>query len=166
MTVRIRINGEEHDLSVPALTPLLTILRDHLSLKGAKQACGRGECGACTVLIGGKPVLSCLTLAGRVRDDVITVEALGPEWAALRQAFADCGGFQCGYCTSGQIMRAVALLGEGLPADSAEARLKIRYEMSGNVCRCTGYNGIVDAVLHVARMRDHQPAGTNLDAAP
>ncbi len=150
MTLRIRVNAQEHDVGAPALTSLLDVLRDHLNLTGAKKACGRGECGACTVLIGGRPVLSCLTLAGRVRDEVLTVEGLGPEWAALREAFAEHGGFQCGYCTSGQIMRAVALLRDGLPADRDEARQKIRYEMSGNVCRCTGYNGIVDAVLAAA----------------
>lgn len=150
MTVRLRINGQEHDVGVPALTPLLTVLRDHFGHKGAKKACGRGECGACTVLVGGQPVLSCLTLSGRVRGDVLTVEGLGPEWAGLRQSFADHGGFQCGYCTAGQIMRAVALLQEGLPADADGARQKIRYAMSGNICRCTGYNGIVDAVLQYA----------------
>jgi aerobic-type carbon monoxide dehydrogenase small subunit (CoxS/CutS family) len=159
MTVQLRINGQVREIAASATTSLLTVLRDTLGLLGAKKACGRGECGACTVLIGGKPVLSCLVLTGRVRDDVLTVEGLGAEWQALREAFADCGGFQCGYCTSGQLMRAVALLRDGLPRDRAQAREKIRYEMSGNVCRCTGYNGIVDAVIQCAERYAAQSDG-------
>jgi aerobic-type carbon monoxide dehydrogenase small subunit (CoxS/CutS family) len=163
MTAHLCVNGSRHAVDVAPLTSLLSVLRDHLRLIGAKQACGRGECGACTVLVGGKPVLACLMLVGRVRDDVLTVEGLGPEWAGLRESFAEHGGFQCGYCTSGQIMRAVALLRAGLPVDGDEARLKIRYEMSGNICRCTGYNGIVDAVL---RFAEQHPSGASvLDAA-
>ena len=146
--MNITVNGEARTLTVAPMTSLLSVLRDALGLKGAKEACGRGECGACTVLVRGKPVLACLTLVERVHDEVLTVEGLGPQWGALRESFADYGGFQCGYCTPGQIMRAVALLQTEMPTDRQEADRKIRYEMSGNICRCTGYNGIVDAIMH------------------
>ncbi len=132
---------------------LLAVLRGTLNLKGAKEACGRGECGSCTVLIDGVPVMACLTLAARVRGEVTTVEGLTEEFEDLREAFADLGGFQCGFCTSGQLVRAAALLRAGLPATRAEAERVIRYEMSGNICRCTGYNGIVDAIWATAEKR-------------
>jgi aerobic-type carbon monoxide dehydrogenase small subunit (CoxS/CutS family) len=121
---------------------LLDVLRDRLGLTGTKEGCGRGECGACTVLVGGTPVLSCITLAGRVREPVETIEGLGEEASALSGAFADTGGFQCGFCTPGQIVRGVSLLRRGLPDTDTE----LRRAMSGNVCRCTGYNGIIDAL--------------------
>jgi aerobic-type carbon monoxide dehydrogenase small subunit (CoxS/CutS family) len=155
----ITVNGEARTLTVAPMTSLLSVLRDALGLKGAKEACGRGECGACTVLVRGKPVLACLTLVERVHDEVLTVEGLGPQWGALRESFADYGGFQCGYCTPGQIMRAVALLQIEMPTDRQEAERKIRYEMSGNICRCTGYNGIVDAIM---RFLDANPVRPNL----
>jgi aerobic-type carbon monoxide dehydrogenase small subunit (CoxS/CutS family) len=121
---------------------LLDVLRDRLELTGTKEACGRGECGACTVLIDGVPVLSCITLAARVTGDVTTIEGLAEEAWALRTAFAECGAFQCGFCTPGQITNGTALLRAGLPADDHG----LRRAMSGNVCRCTGYTGIVDAL--------------------
>jgi aerobic-type carbon monoxide dehydrogenase small subunit (CoxS/CutS family) len=155
----ITVNGEARTLTVAPMTSLLSVLRDVLGLKGAKEACGRGECGACTVLVRGKPVLACLTLVERVHGEVLTVEGLGPQWGALRESFADYGGFQCGYCTPGQIMRAVALLQADMPTDRQEAERKIRYEMSGNICRCTGYNGIVDAIM---RFLDANPVRPDL----
>jgi aerobic-type carbon monoxide dehydrogenase small subunit (CoxS/CutS family) len=121
---------------------LLDVLRDRLGLTGTKEGCGRGECGACTVLVGGAPVLSCITLADRVRAPVETIEGIGEEASELAGAFADTGGFQCGFCTPGQIVRGVSLLRQGLPATDGE----LRRAMSGNVCRCTGYNGIIDAL--------------------
>jgi aerobic-type carbon monoxide dehydrogenase small subunit (CoxS/CutS family) len=121
---------------------LLDVLRDRFGLTGTKEACGRGECGACTVLVDGVPVLSCITLAARVTGEVATVEGLAEEASTLRAAFAECGAFQCGFCTPGQIVRGTALLRDGLPADDHE----LRREMSGNVCRCTGYAGIIDAL--------------------
>jgi aerobic-type carbon monoxide dehydrogenase small subunit (CoxS/CutS family) len=151
--LRLRVNGKPATLqAAPGLT-LLEALRGPLGLTGAKEACGRGECGACTVLIDGTPVMACVTLAMRVRGEVTTVEGLAEECQDLREAFADTGGFQCGYCTSGQIVRAAALLRRGLPAERHEAARVVRYEISGNICRCTGYNGIIDAILRVAEAR-------------
>jgi len=138
------VNGEEV-LAGVEFDPderLLDVLRDRLGLTGTKEGCGRGECGACTVLIHGAPVLSCITLAARVRGHVQTVEGIAEEASDLAAAFADLGGFQCGFCTPGQIVRGQALLQQGLPADDGDLRRAI----SGNICRCTGYNGIVDAL--------------------
>lgn len=149
----LRVNGASQDLDLPVGTTLLSALRSGLALKGAKEACGRGECGACTVLVDGVPVMACLTLAARVRGEVTTVEGLTEEFRDLREAFADLGGFQCGFCTSGQLVRAAALLRAGLPANRVEAEPLIRYEMSGNICRCTGYNGIIDAIWETAEKR-------------
>ncbi|WP_422033959.1 (2Fe-2S)-binding protein [Reyranella sp.] len=149
----LKVNGRAHEISAPPGMTLLAVLRGTLNLKGAKEACGRGECGSCTVLIDGVPVMACLTLAARVRGEVTTVEGLTEEFEDLREAFADLGGFQCGFCTSGQLVRAAALLRAGLPATRAEAERVIRYEMSGNICRCTGYNGIVDAIWATAEKR-------------
>ena len=151
--IRVSVNGSPHELNAPPGLTLLELLRSRLGLRGAKDACGRGECGACTVLVDGIPMLSCLCLAVRTRGEVTTIEGLDHEFRDLREAFADTGGFQCGFCTPGQIVRAAALLRAGLPEDRAEAERVIRYEISGNVCRCTGYNGIVDAIIRVAEER-------------
>ncbi len=157
--VALRVNGTTHALEVAPGDTLLTVVRDALGLTGAKQACGRGECGACTVLLGGRPVMACVSLACLVREEVTTVEALVEECRDLREAFADRGGFQCGFCTSGQLVRAAALLRTELPTDAREAERHVRYQMSGNICRCTGYNGIVDAILAVAAQRRGGGAG-------
>jgi aerobic-type carbon monoxide dehydrogenase small subunit (CoxS/CutS family) len=121
---------------------LLDVLRDRLRLTGTKEACGRGECGACTVLVDGRPVLACITLAARVSGRVETIEGLVEESTPLREAFASRGAFQCGFCTPGQIVRGVSLLRSGLPPTEAELRRAI----SGNICRCTGYGPIVGAL--------------------
>jgi aerobic-type carbon monoxide dehydrogenase small subunit (CoxS/CutS family) len=151
--VALHVNGERHDLEIAPGDTLLAVLRDALGLTGAKEACGRGECGSCTVLVDGVAVLSCVQLACLVRGTVTTVEGLTKECRDLREAFADMGGFQCGFCTSGQIVRAAALLRSDLPTDRTEAERVVRYQISGNICRCTGYNGIVDAILAVAAQR-------------
>lgn len=147
------INSRPHEPSIAPGTTLLSVIRDQIGLKGAKEACARGECGACTVLVDSIPVMACITLAARVKGAVHTVEGLADELRDLREAFADFGGFQCGFCTSGQLVRAAALLRAGLPEDRQEAEKTIRYEMSGNICRCTGYNGIVEAVWRTAEKR-------------
>ena len=151
--MQLRVNGAAHEVDAAPDLTLLDALRGRLGLTGAKEACGSGDCGACTVLVDGTAVLACLSLACRVRGEVTTIEALAEEFADLREAFADFGGFQCGFCTSGQIVRAATILRGGVPDDPREAERFVRLEMSGNLCRCTGYRAIVDAILSVAAAR-------------
>ena len=139
-TVR-RVNGRAVQVEAAAGERLADVLRDRLGLFGTKIACGRGECGACTVIVDGAPVLSCLVPWARA-GDVETIEAVSDEAEPLRRAFADLGAYQCGFCTSGQLMRGVALIRRGRRLDRDE----IATEMGGNICRCTGYRGIVAAV--------------------
>ena len=143
------VNGRAAEVEIEPGESLLGVLRDRLRLTGAKEACGRGECGACTVLLDGTPIMSCVSLAALVHGEVTTIEGLANETRDLREAFADAGAFQCGYCTPGQIVRASALLNEG----GALNERAVREQMSGNVCRCTGYTQIVDAILSTARRR-------------
>lgn len=149
MTVELDVNGEVHTLDVPALTPLLDVLRESLGLVGAKRGCGHGQCGACTVLVDGRRVLSCLQLAATVDGAVRTIEGLGEPDALhpLQQAFIDEDAFQCGYCTPGQIMSGIALIASGEATDDAT----IREAMSGNLCRCGAYPGICRAIARVAQ---------------
>ena len=162
----ITINGTPVDPPADARVSLLDLMRDRLHLTGTKIGCNQGACGACTVLIDGQRALSCLTLA--VQADgraVTTIEGLGAEGLhPLQQAFLDHDGFQCGYCTPGQICAASAMLEEvaaGMPSYvtrdlAAPARLtreEVRERMSGNLCRCGAHNGIVDAILSVAQER-------------
>jgi aerobic-type carbon monoxide dehydrogenase small subunit (CoxS/CutS family) len=149
----VRVNGASHTVSVPPATPLLTILRDELGLTGTKDPCGRGECGGCTVLIDGRPILSCLEIVDEANGAIVTIEGLAERLKDLREAFADHGAFQCGYCTSGQIVRAAALLDEEWPTETVGIERFVRHAISGNVCRCTGYCGIVDAIIQVAAAR-------------
>ena len=148
--LRLRVNGRDHDL--PGLDPrttLLDALRDHLDLTGTKPGCQAGACGACTVLVGGRRVNSCLTLAMAVQgQEVITIEGLARDGALhpMQQAFVDHDAFQCGYCTPGQILSAVACVREGHAGSDAE----IREYMSGNLCRCGAYPNIVAAVKSAA----------------
>ena len=145
----LTVNGRTAEIEFAPGAPLLHVLRDQLRLTGAKESCGRGECGACTVLVDGTPVMSCVMLTALVHGEVITIEGLADEARDLREAFADAGAFQCGFCTPGQIVRATALLREeGLLNERV-----VREEMSGNICRCTGYTQIVDAVLLAASRR-------------
>jgi xanthine dehydrogenase YagT iron-sulfur-binding subunit len=145
MRVSLSINGVDTQLSLAPWTTLLDALRDHLHLTGTKKGCDHGQCGACTVLVDGRRIVSCLTLA--VMQDgarVITIEGLARDGALhpLQQAFIDHDAFQCGYCTPGQICSAVGLIAEGR-ARSAE---EIRELMSGNICRCGAYPNIVAAI--------------------
>jgi aerobic-type carbon monoxide dehydrogenase small subunit (CoxS/CutS family) len=142
----LTVNGAARRVDAAPDALLLDVLRDGLGLTGAKDACRRGECGACTVLVGGRAVLSCVTLAALVDAPVETVEGLAGEAAPFREAMADRGGFQCGFCTSGMVVRAVSLLRAGLPqGDDALARA-----MAGNLCRCTGYRAILAALRQAA----------------
>ena len=142
------LNGEPVQVDAGPAARLLDVLRDRLGLTGAKEACGRGDCGACTVLVGDRAVPSCLVLAARVDEPVRTVEGLADDAARLREALADCGGLQCGYCTPGLVVRAYQLVESG-ECDGSDAEA-VRRALAGNFCRCTGYNGIVAAVAEAA----------------
>jgi len=146
MKIEITVNGARKACEIRPSQSLLGVLRADLGFNGAKSACDRGECGACTVLVGGRPVMSCVTLAASVRQPVETIEGLADETRGLREAFADRGAFQCAFCTPGMIVRGVALLRSGLPADDIE----LRHQLAGNLCRCTGYQSIVEALRSAA----------------
>lgn len=141
----LTVNGHDHQLAVDARTTLLDLLREHLALTGTKKGCDHGQCGACTVLLDGRRVVSCLTLALSVQGRAVTtIEGLAKdgELHPMQQAFIDHDAFQCGYCTPGQIMSAIGCVNEGHASTDAD----IREYMSGNLCRCAAYPNIVAAV--------------------
>ena len=153
VTVGLNVNGRDHALQLDPRTTLLDALREHLDLTGSKKGCDHGQCGACTVLVDGRRILSCLTLAASVRGPVTTIEGLaeGGTLHPMQQAFIDRDAFQCGYCTPGQIMSAVACVREGHAGSDDE----IREYMSGNLCRCAAYPNILAAIKDAApRMGD------------
>jgi xanthine dehydrogenase YagT iron-sulfur-binding subunit len=167
MTVPVTVNGREHTLTVEPRATLLEALREHLGLTGTKKACDRGECGACTVHVGGRRVLSCMALAVMQNGkQVTTIEGLARDGVLhpMQVAFIEHDGFQCGYCTPGQIMAAVAAVEEakaGSPSAATDdltkpftladlSRAEIRERMSGNLCRCACYPNIVAAVVDAA----------------
>jgi carbon-monoxide dehydrogenase small subunit len=150
---RLVVNGEPAELGVPGMRRLLDVLREDLGLTGTKEGCGEGECGACTVLVDGEVVVSCLVPICQVDGAVVrTVEGLavaGDGLAPLQGAFLEAGGAQCGICTPGMLMAAEAFLAAGAePTDEA-----IREAIAGNLCRCTGYTKIVDAIRLAAERR-------------
>jgi xanthine dehydrogenase YagT iron-sulfur-binding subunit len=164
-SLTLTINGQARRLEVEAWTSLLDLLRERLDLTGTKKGCDHGQCGACTVLIGGKRVLSCLTLA-LMHDgaEITTIEGLaeGTELHALQNAFVEHDALQCGYCTPGQIMSAAGLLNEGRARTADE----IRELMSGNLCRCGAYTNIVEAIEEVMGQRGKEMSRERSAASP
>lgn len=164
MSIRLRVNGAEHQLMVDPRTTLLDALRDRLHLTGSKKGCDQGQCGACTVIIDGRRVTSCLTLAVMQEGhEITTIEGLGTpnNLHPLQAAFIKHDGFQCGFCTPGQICSAVGMLEEmraGVPshvtadlnAPVQASPMELRERMSGNLCRCGAYSNIQDAIAEVA----------------
>jgi carbon-monoxide dehydrogenase small subunit len=149
--LQITVNGEPRQLQAEPYCSLLDALRDELLLTGTKKGCDEGDCGACTVLLNGRAVTSCMVLAHSAHDaEVTTVEGLATPQALhpVQQAFVDRGGLQCGFCTPGLVMSAVGLLQEN-PNPTEE---EVRFAIGGNLCRCTGYNKVVEAILAAARV--------------
>ena len=145
LKIRLVVNGRRHTTKIDPATSLLDFLRDTLGYKGVKICCNTGECGACTILLNGKPVNSCVVLAADAADaQIVTVEGLaeGDKLHPVQQAFIDTGAVQCGYCTPGFIMSVKALLDRSKNPTPEE----IEEAVSGNICRCTGYTKIVDAI--------------------
>jgi aerobic carbon-monoxide dehydrogenase small subunit len=156
MSVTLTVNGSLVSLEAPGSARLLDVLRERLGLTGTKEGCGEGECGACTVLLDGVPVNSCLVALGQCQGrEVTTVEGLGDaaHLTPLQEAMVAEGGAQCGICTPGMLLSAEALLRERPKPTEGE----IREAIAGNVCRCTGYQRIVNAVTEAAKRREARP---------
>jgi carbon-monoxide dehydrogenase small subunit len=148
--IRLNVNKEEYEIFTSPNRTLLDVLREDLELTGTKEGCGEGACGSCTVLCNGLPIRSCLTLAAEVQGaDILTVEGLAPEEGdldKLQEAFIEHGAVQCGFCTNGMLLSAKALLNRNPNASETD----IRRGLSGNICRCTGYQKMVEAILDVS----------------
>ena len=151
MLIRFKCNGKAVQLEAEPEARVLDVLRDELGLTGTKEGCGRGECGACTILLDGKPVNSCLLLVGKIADrEITTIEGIASEDGSLhpiQEAFLDKGAVQCGFCTPGMVVSTKALLDE----NSTPKVEEIEEALSGNLCRCTGYGKIVEAVREAGR---------------
>jgi carbon-monoxide dehydrogenase small subunit len=148
--IQLLVNDETYEVAVEPQTTLLEALRDHLGLTGTKEACGTGECGSCTVLVEGKPTLSCLALAVDYQNQpILTIEGLsqGEKLTPVQQAFVESGAIQCGFCTPGMVLSTTALLSENLTPTQGE----IQKALEGHLCRCTGYNKILEAVNMAAK---------------
>jgi aerobic-type carbon monoxide dehydrogenase small subunit (CoxS/CutS family) len=163
--MRLTVNGDEHEVLLQGHETLLVVLRERLGLTGTKLGCGRGECGACTVLVEGRPVYSCLTLAaGCEGESIATVEGLmsGASLHPLQRAFIELDALQCGFCTPGQLMAAAALLSRRSEPTADD----VRHAMSGNLCRCGAYPKIVRAVQAAAEvLRADGASPTTADAS-
>jgi carbon-monoxide dehydrogenase small subunit len=153
--IELSINGETCELAVEPNATLAEVLRDQIGLTGTKVACGTGECGSCTVLIDGRPILSCLTLAVDCQQQaILTIEGLseGETLTPVQQAFHDRGAIQCGFCTPGMVLSTTALL----KANPRPSTTQIQKALEGHLCRCTGYNKILEAVQQAAVAVDHK----------
>jgi carbon-monoxide dehydrogenase small subunit len=153
--IELSVNGERHEVAVKDNDTLLEVLREKLGLIGTKEACGMGECGACTVLINGKPMLSCLILAPEaVGSEILTIEGLsrGDELDPIQDSFIQHGAVQCGFCTPGMILTAKELLAR----EKSPSEEQIREAISGNLCRCTGYVKIVESIRAAGRGGEHE----------
>ena len=155
--ISLKVNGDTYNLFIEPWRTLNEVLREDLNLTGTKLGCGSGDCGACTVMVEGKSISSCLTLAVAVDGkEIVTVEGLAPSGEALhpiQEAFIEKGAIQCGFCTPGMELSALNLLNKKLDPNEKEIRLAI----SGNLCRCTGYNKIVDAIADAGQRMKSQP---------
>jgi xanthine dehydrogenase YagT iron-sulfur-binding subunit len=153
LSISLKINGQPRDVEIDdPRTTLLDLLRERLALTGAKKGCDRGQCGACTVLVDGRRINSCLSLAVSLDGcEVVTIEGLadGERLHPVQAAFIAHDAFQCGFCTPGQIMSAVGLIAEGHAGDDPE---RVRELMSGNICRCGAYKGVTEAVLEARKV--------------
>jgi len=156
---RFRVNGQDIELDIEPMATLLDVLREQLGLTGTKKGCGAGDCGACTVIMDKKAILSCLTPAMQATGrEITTVEGLSRngELHPLQEAFIECGAVQCGFCTPGMLLSAKALLDQN-PSPTQE---EVRMAISGNLCRCTGYKKIIDAIMLASkRMKDEGGQG-------
>jgi carbon-monoxide dehydrogenase small subunit len=147
--IELSVNGETYELAVEPNATLAEVLRDQIGLTGTKVSCGTGECGTCTVLMDGRPILSCLALAVDCqKQSILTIEGLSvsEKLTPVQQAFHECGAIQCGFCTPGMVLSATALL-ESNPKPSTR---EIQKALEGHLCRCTGYNKIIEAVQQAA----------------
>ncbi|RYY31370.1 MAG: 2Fe-2S iron-sulfur cluster binding domain-containing protein [Chitinophagaceae bacterium] len=155
LPVTLHVNGKRHDLELMPWVSLLDALREYLKLTGTKKGCDHGQCGACTVLVDGVRIKSCLTLAVmKTNTHITTIEGIADNGNLhpLQQAFIDFDAFQCGYCTPGQICSAIGMMNE----NKATTRDEIKDVMSGNLCRCGANSNIIDAIMHVKNGGDHE----------
>jgi aerobic-type carbon monoxide dehydrogenase small subunit (CoxS/CutS family) len=151
----LKVNGTNYKVNIEPWRTLVEVLRENLGLTGTKKSCNEGECGACTVMMDGKPVASCLVLAMDAQGkEIVTIEGIseGEKLHPIQEAFLKYGAIQCGFCTPGMVMSAKAFLDENPKPTSAEVRKAI----SGNLCRCTGYQHIVDSIMAVSRMMNKE----------
>lgn len=156
--ISLNINGKDHELAVSPNQTLADVIRYEIGLTGTKKGCEVGECGACTVIMDGKPLNSCLVLAVQANGrTILTIEGMETDKGLhpVQQAFVDKGAIQCGYCTSGMILSAKALLDRNAHPDESEIRMAI----SGNLCRCTGYQKIVEAIKSVCEFKNERSLG-------
>jgi len=155
MKINFKLNGQDINIEAPGSERLIDLLRERLNLVGTKEGCGKGECGACTILLDGDPVCSCLMLASQaIGREIATIEGLsdGDKLHPVQKAFAETGAVQCGFCSPGLIMSSAALLNK----NPNPSRPEIRKALSGNLCRCTGYEKIFEAVEYTAKQKSNK----------